>query len=27
VHLMVAGNEQAIPAILDGAGQSGRDGH
>jgi hypothetical protein len=23
VHLLVAGNEQAIPAILDGAGQSG----
>jgi methylenetetrahydrofolate reductase (NADPH) len=27
VHLMVAGNEQAIPAILDGAGQVRRDGH
>jgi len=28
VHLMVAGNEQAIPAILDGAGQGRRlDGH
>jgi methylenetetrahydrofolate reductase (NADPH) len=24
VHLLVAGNEQAIPAILDGAGQRGR---
>ena len=28
VHLLVAGNEQAIPAILDGAGQRRRrDGH
>jgi len=27
VHLMVAGTEQAIPAILDGAGQVRRDGH
>jgi methylenetetrahydrofolate reductase (NADPH) len=28
VHLLVAGNEQAIPAILDGAGQGRRlDGH